>query len=93
MADDNMSIPSGQSERIEFKTMLVEMTKVLQQMDDLRESYKEVAAAAEEKFSIKKKLVSKLARTMYKHNYADLQQENEHFSHLYETLIEGKKNG
>lgn len=88
---DNLSIPSGQSERIEFKTILVEMTKYLQQIDDIKEDLKAAAAAAEEKFNIKKKLISKLARTMYKHNYADLQQENEHFSHLYETLIEGKK--
>lgn len=92
MADDKLSIPSGQSERIEFKTILVEMTKYLQQIDDIKEDLKASAGAAEEKFGIKKKLISKLARTMYKHNYADLQQENEHFSHLYETLIEGKKN-
>lgn len=91
MADADMTIPSGTSDRAEFKTMLVEMTKYLQQMDDLREDYKTVAAGAEEKFGIKKKLVSKLAKTMYKRNYQDLQQENEHFSHLYEVLIEGKK--
>lgn len=91
MADDTTAIPSGASERAEFKTMLVEMTKYLQQMDALREDLKLVASAAEEKFAIKKKLVSKLARTMYKHNYADLQAENEHFATLYETLIEGKK--
>ncbi len=91
MADDTMNIPSGSSERIEFKTILVEMTKYLQQIDDIKEDLKSAAGAAEEKFGIKKKLISKLARTMYKHNYADLQQENEHFSHLYETLIEGKK--
>ena len=91
MADNEMAIPSGPSERIEFKTILVEMTKYLQQIDDIKEDLKAAAEASEEKFGIKKKLISKLARTMYKHNYADLQQENEHFSHLYETLIEGKK--
>lgn len=78
-------------ERQELKLMLIEMTKVLQQIDDLREAIKDIAGAAEEKFSIKKKLVSKLAKTMYKHNYADLQSENEHFSYLYESLVEGKK--
>lgn len=91
-ANSSNTIPSGQSERIEFKTIVVEMTKYLQQIDSIKEDLKLAAAAAEEKFSIKKKLISKLARTMYKHNYADLQQENEDFSTLYETLIEGKKN-
>ncbi len=87
MADE---ITINAKERLEFKAMLVEMTKLFQQNDDNREALKDIAAAAEEKFGIKKKLVSKLAKTMYKHNYADLQQENEHFSDLYEALIEGK---
>lgn len=79
------------SERIELKNLLVEMTKIFQQNDDNKEVMKDLAKAAEEKFGIKKKLVTKLAKTMYKHNYADLQQENEHFSYLYESLVEGKK--
>lgn len=93
MADDNTNtVPSSPSDRVQFKTIVVEMTKYLQQIDDIKEDLKSAAAAAEEKFGVKKKLISKLARTMYKHNYADLQQENEDFSNLYETLIEGKKN-
>lgn len=79
------------SNRAEFKAMLVEMTKVFQTNDNNREHLKAIADAAQEKFGIKKKLVSKLAKTMYKHNYADLQTENEHFEYLYESLIEGKK--
>lgn len=77
-------------ERIELKTMLVEMTKLMQMSDDNREALKDIAATAEEKFGIKKKQISKLAKTMYKHNYADLQAENEHFEFLYEAVIEGK---
>lgn len=88
MADDPSINPS---ERIEFKAMLVNMTKLLQEVDDAKEHIKDAAAACEDKFGIKKKLVNKLARTMYKHNYADLQQENDHFSFLYESLVEGKK--
>lgn len=79
------------SERVEFKTMLVEMTKSYQIQDSQREHLKNIADAAQEKFGIKKKLVSKLAKTMYKSNYADLQSENEHFEYLYEALVEGKK--
>lgn len=86
---DNPSVNA--KERGELKAMLVEYTKLLQANDTNRESMKDIAAAGEEKFGIKKKIISKLAKTMYKHNYADLQQENEHFSFLYESLIEGKK--
>jgi hypothetical protein len=88
--DDGMSLPNA-SERIKLKAMLVEMTKLLQQNDDNREAMKDIAQAAEEAFGIKKKYVGKLAKTMYKHNYADLQAENEHFETLYESLVEGKK--
>lgn len=84
-------VPSSPSDRQKFKLMLVEMTKCMQKIDDEKESIKEIANSAQEQFSVKKKLVTKLARTMYKHNYADLQAENEHFETLYETLVEGKK--
>jgi len=39
-----------------------------------------------------KKQINKLARTMYKRNYEDVQQENEDFETLYETLIAKKSN-
>jgi hypothetical protein len=86
-----MPIPSNPSDRIKLKTMLAEITKCMQRIDDERQSIKEIAEAAQEQFDVKKKTVTKLARTMYKHNYADLRAENEHFEELYENLIEGKK--
>lgn len=84
-------IPAGNKERQEMKAMLAEMTNCMQRMDDEREQLKDIAKAVEEKFGIKTKIVRKLATTMYKHNYADVQAENEHFETLYETLVEGKK--
>jgi hypothetical protein len=88
MADDPTI---NAKERAELKLMLVEITKLLQDADNTKQYIKDAAEAAQEKFGIKKKLINKLAKTMYKHNYGDLQQENEHFSFLYESLIEGKK--
>lgn len=87
----NRAIPTNPADRAELKTMLAEMTNAMRRIDDEREQIKDIAAAAEEKFEIPKKLVRKLATTMYKHNYADLQSENEHFEFLYEALVEGKK--
>ena len=74
-----------------LKVMIVEMTKCLQTIDGEREQMKEIAEAAEEKFGIKKKYINKVARVMFKHNYADIQSENDHFQDLYETVAEGKK--
>lgn len=88
---DDRAIPTSSKERDELKAMLVSITNCLRNIDDEREQIKDICAAAEEKFGVKKKLVRKLATTMYKHNYADLQAENEHFEFLYEALVEGKK--
>lgn len=86
----NQNIPSNPADRKKMKGMLSEMTHCLQRADDERESMKDIAAEIESQFGVSKKIANKLARTMYKHNYADLQAENEHFEFLYEALVEGK---
>lgn len=88
---EELAYPSNPKDRQELKTMLAEMTNSMRRIDDEREQITDIAKAAEEKFEIKRKLIRKLATTMYKHNYADLQAENEHFEFLYEALVEGKK--
>jgi len=62
----------------------------MQQIDDAREAIKETIADLSGATGIDKKQIKKLATTMYKHNYATLQEENRHFEALYETLVEGR---
>lgn len=88
---DDKSIPTNPAERTKLKGMLAEMTNCMRRIDDEREQMGDIAKAVEDAFGIKKKLFRKLASTMYKHNYADVQSENEHFEFLYESLVEGKK--
>lgn len=83
-------VPSDPNDRKKLKTMLAEMTHCLQRADSEREAMKEIANEAAEQFDIPKKIVNKLARTMYKRNYADLAAENADFELLYESLVEGK---
>lgn len=83
-----MSIVITPDDRKAMKAMVVEMTNCLERIDGEKEQMKEIALAFEEKFEIKKKFVNKMAKTMYKHNYADLQQETEHFEYLYEAVVE-----
>lgn len=90
---DHITIPSSPTDRQKMKQMLAEMTHCLQRADDEKESMKEIAEDVHKQFDVPKKIVNKLARTMYKHNYADLQAENEDFELLYETLVEGKIGG
>lgn len=62
----------------------------MQQIDDLKEGIKETVNDLSGTSGIDKKMIKKLASTMYKHNYASYQEENRHFETLYETLIEGR---
>jgi len=85
-----MAIVVSEEDRKAMKAMIVEMTNCLERIEGEKEQMKEIAGEAEEKFKIKKKFVNKMAKTMFKHNYADLLQETEHFEFLYEAVVEGK---
>lgn len=87
----NIVIPSSVNDRAKLKSMLVEITHSLTRMDAEREYKKEVVGTIKEQFGLSPKIVNKLAGTMYKRNYTDLQTENEDFEELYEILVEGKK--
>ena len=84
------TVPSTNEDRKKLKGMLTEMTHCLQKMDFQRDAKKDIAAGIKEQFELTPKVINKLASTMYKRNYADLQQENEDFEDLYEILVNGK---
>jgi hypothetical protein len=86
----DLNIPTNKEERTQLKAMIVEMTHCLSKIDAQREHMKEIAGVAAEEFGLEKKLINKLARTMFKNNYASLHAENEHFEFLYEALVDGK---
>lgn len=84
-------VPSNPKDREKLKLAVGEITKCLLRIDGEREAVKEIIAAASEEYEIDKKLIRKVANTMYKHNYADKIAEEESFQLLYESIIEGKK--
>lgn len=83
-------VPSSASDRKKLKAMLVQITDCLARIEGEREAMKDIVSKAEEEFGIKKKIISKLAKTMFKHDYSSLMEENSHFESLYEILVEGK---
>lgn len=93
MTTPDRSVPSNKEDRRKLKAMIVEMTNALLRIDSERELLKEITSAASGEFGIQKKLINKLARTLYKNNYADLQSENEHFEFLYESLVDSNVTG
>lgn len=88
--EESANILTNPEELKKFKQYLVTITHYMQISDDQKEAIKETVADASTTFGIDKKLVRKLANVLYKHNYADIQEENSHFEYLYETLIGGK---
>jgi hypothetical protein len=79
-------VPTDPAKRQQLKAMIIEITRCMEKIDGEKEQIKAIVELAEEKFSIKKKYINKVARTMYKANYHDLQAENSHFEDLYENL-------
>lgn len=86
-----MPLPSSPEDRKKLKMLIGEITTCMLRADAEREAIKETVDAASKQFDIEKKVIRKIATTMYKHNYEDVVQENQEFEELYETLIEGRK--
>lgn len=77
-------------ERKKFKSLLATITHDFEKIDQIKEQIKESIGDAAQTYNLDKKVVRRLANTMYKHDYASRQQEEQHFRLLYETLIEGR---
>jgi uncharacterized protein YukE len=86
-------VPSSPSDRQKMRIMIEEMTHAMARIDSERDHKKEIADKIHEEFNIPKKTINKLAGAVYKHNYSDIQAENEDFEILYETLIESNTGG
>jgi hypothetical protein len=84
------NVLANPQERQKFKSALASITHFFEIIDQQKEGIKEAVIEISQQYGVDKKIVRKLATTMYKHNYASIQEENEHFAALYETIIEGR---
>ena len=89
-ASKGKNILNDPDERKKFKSSLSAITHQFQLIDDQKESIKEQVAELSAMYGLDKKIIRKLAATMYKHSYTDVLEENRHFEELYETVIENK---
>lgn len=83
---NTFTLPSSPADRKKLQQMLGEVTALMGKMELLRGSKKDAIAAIHEEFDIPKKQLNKLARTLYKRNYHEIQQEEAEFTMLYEAL-------
>lgn len=81
------TMPSNPADRKKIKDALYEMSGALQFIDDKRAFIKDVSETLLESFQIPKKMSTKLARTIFKNDYADVSTEADNFVTLFELLF------
>lgn len=84
------NILNSDEARKEFKGRLAAVTHYFRTIDDARDGLKDTIADLSTEFGLDKKLIRKIATTMYKQSYTTVHEENRHFEILYEMVIEGK---
>jgi len=84
------NILMDQEERAKLKARIAEITHYFRNIDDLRDGLKESIASISDASGLDKKIVRKMASTMYRANYDTLQEETRNFEEMYESIVEGK---
>ncbi|MGZ8924412.1 MAG: hypothetical protein ACXW2E_00880 [Nitrososphaeraceae archaeon] len=85
--EENANVITNPDELKKFKGVLATVTHYLQIIDDQKEAIGETISEASTIYGIDKKIIRKLANTMFKSNYSDIHEENTHFEILYEAII------
>lgn len=88
--EDKKTTLADPEQRKKFKSALATVTHYYEQIDRLKDGEKDTIAELSSEYGLDKKIVRKLAKTLYKHNYSSLLEENRSFEILYETCVEGK---
>jgi hemerythrin-like domain-containing protein len=86
--EKDLTISLSDDDKDKLKSMLIEMTHRLERIEQEKDAKDEIANIAVALFGLKKKHLNRLAATMYKRNFKDLQDENTAFEFLYEALME-----
>jgi len=85
--DLGFTLPSSQSDRDKIKKNLEEVSGQLQMIADRKEQIKEIIEATADEYKIPKKILSKIATTMFKNQYAEASYESSIFELVYEGII------
>lgn len=86
--DSSYVLPSNPEDRKKIKSLLQEISAQYQIIDDRKSYVKDVTDDLHAKFAVPKKLVAKLARTLYKSNYDKVSEESELFKLFYEEVVD-----
>lgn len=79
------------SDRNDIKIMLTEITHCLSNIEQETQAKKDIVKTINEKFGLKPTVINKLAKTMYKQNYQEINNQNDLFEFLYQSIINDKQ--
>ena len=88
MSDDIQSPTIIAADREKIFGVIREISNAMIRIDSEREFIKEALADASEKYQLKKKFLSKLAKTYHKQSYQKEREDIDTFTDLYETIVE-----
>ena len=83
----DLTLSLSEEDKSKLKSMLTEMTHRMERMDTEKDAKDEIANNAAALFGLKKKYINKLAATMHKRNFGEVEAENSAFEFLYETVV------
>lgn len=81
---------TSEESRKKIKEALSIITHHMQLIDDQKEAISEIVTELHEQTGVEKKLIRKLARTMYAHDYSNVVQEHQTFEAAFELIVNGK---
>lgn len=87
-----MSVDLNPQEEKELFMVVGEITNLLSVISMKQASLTDAVGEASKKYGITKKQLRKLATTMFKQNFSDVQEEHEEFEYLYEKISKRDRN-
>lgn len=86
--NESFALPSNKTDRDKIKTVLHEVVGQLQMIDDRKSVIKDHINALHEEYAIPKKVLNRLAKTMYNHDYDDVTHEIDVFQLCFEGIVQ-----
>lgn len=86
--DVSFTIPSSPSDLKKIKSMMQQAVDAETRIAAERDAKKEICAEIHTQFEIPKKIVNRMVKTMYKHNFSEQQAEMDDFQVAYEKITQ-----
>lgn len=81
------TLPSNPADKKKIRDIFYEMAGLKQTIKDRQEDYKSYIEALQNDFGIPKKLIAKVAKIVYDHNFDEISEENSAIEYLYEGVM------